>query len=1360
MDGESCRFQMNTPDFVKKKQRESSSTEERNKELNKKELSDSLLLFDDHSQRTTGHTDPQVPSSTFIRSEINNDNEILKDIATVKKRKKKNPVTCDIQEEMGVICVLVDKENIESMEREKFRKDVDIVYIDRKKGKELPKSSEKELHSISEADKNALEDPDHKVKDKLHKVVDRKRKFSDSQKGSHESSCTQEQESLLSLERDGEIRELLVSTDKMKLSKSKDRRKSSSNKNHMKSEGFSVPDENLVTMHTNGSQVVNEVNALEDDRTLQEERVKSVRKKKKKETTSHENDQLSVHDFSIPNVNSINISSDQMKTGNSVNAKIQEGNSTLSENFVESVRKKKKKQSTSSKNDRALAGNFLVSEKSSVDMPSDQVKVFGVINSTETLEGVSIFGEGNAESIRKKGKKRKMSNENRLPVDDFSGPDVNSMDIPSEQMKISNSVNDVKTTEGDNTLSESNVESVRKKKKKQKTSSKNEQAVANDFSVPEMSSVNMPSEQLKVVDSANCSIETQEDDSAFVESVREKKRKRKISNKSKEAVTDFSVAGSIDVSSNNQMKKTCVSIETSKDGSTFNENNGESFRKKKKKQKTSPENDKAFASDFSIPGQSSVDRLSDHMKMCDKINDTEMLESDSTFIENNEIFARKKKKKQKTSKNDQAPAVDFLVPCTNSMDRPSDQDQIRTGDNVNTDTMEGGSKNNEESSVRKKKKKQKTKDKSEQEPTGDFSVPDPNSVSRPSDHTKAHSKINNTEPLENEKTLIESNGESVRKKKKKPKSSTKNEQELADDSSVPGMTSMARPSDHMKMAKRVNTETAESDTSLNKSSGESVRKKKKKQKPLAKNEQVLTDDFSVPGPNSLDGPSDLVKISSDINNTDILEGDSTLDESNVEPGRKKRRKRKTSATKDQELVGDFSVPGTSSIGSPSSQRKTVHLESGNTLNKRLKDIQRKKKKEPHSEKTSVETEERLLSTNEERRHSEADDNSDLENMSEDLIDLDVDLETAVKKLQEFIPNVKERAAATIKRMYRDDLKRFQRFKEQDIPIRFGKFSAKENEQLRKNVEDFLSLTGIETADKLLHTDRYPEEKSVITDLKRKHQFRCHIGEGIPRPWKLVYYRAKKMFDINNYKGRYSKKDTQKLKKYQSIHGNDWKKIGEMVSRSSLSVALKFSQINNKINHGPWSKAETRRLIKAVEEVILKKLSPKEVEDIDSRLQEDSSPESLSVLRKQLYKGISWVEVEAKVETRNWMQCKSKWPEILTKRMTNGKVVYRGTNALRAKINLIERDVPPSYVQSKFYKLKATCVPLWQKKTFPEIIDYLYETSRPLLEQRLQRKLKKEGTTVQEPEVPKQSFRFKDIFFCESDSEEEDREESR
>ena len=44
--------------------------------------------------------------------------------------------------------------------------------------------------------------------------------------------------------------------------------------------------------------------------------------------------------------------------------------------------------------------------------------------------------------------------------------------------------------------------------------------------------------------------------------------------------------------------------------------------------------------------------------------------------------------------------------------------------------------------------------------------------------------------------------------------------------------------------------------------------------------------------------------------------------------------------------------------------------------------------------------------------------------------------------------------------------------------------------------------------------------------------------------------------------RYSRGDVEKLKVYQALHGNDWKKIGELVSRSSLSVALKFSQISS------------------------------------------------------------------------------------------------------------------------------------------------------------------------------------------------------
>ncbi|XP_067398009.1 transcription termination factor 1 isoform X2 [Emydura macquarii macquarii] len=322
----------------------------------------------------------------------------------------------------------------------------------------------------------------------------------------------------------------------------------------------------------------------------------------------------------------------------------------------------------------------------------------------------------------------------------------------------------------------------------------------------------------------------------------------------------------------------------------------------------------------------------------------------------------------------------------------------------------------------------------------------------------------------------------------------------------------------------------------------------------------------------------------------------------------------------------------------------------------------------------------------------------------------MDLETAKRELEEFIPKVWTMSEKSVLKMITRDLSRFKRFKEQ----------------------------GIENAEKLLFTYRYPEEKVAISNLKIKYAFCMKIAEGIPRPWKLVYFRARKMFDPNNYKGRYSEEEKEKLKKYHAIHGNNWKKISELMSRSTLSVAMKYSQIKSQVNSGPWSKEETQKLIQAVQETVWKGT---DLEEIDSLLQAENSDEC-----EKLYKNIPWTEVEAKVGTRYWRQCKQKWISVVTKKMSKGQKIYGGTKGLQAKINLIKRlyemkvedanevnweelreiigDVPEAYVQAKFYKLKATNVPSWHTKTFPEIIDYLYDETRPLLEKRLEKRQKR------------------------------------
>ncbi|OPJ67741.1 transcription termination factor 1 [Patagioenas fasciata monilis] len=382
-------------------------------------------------------------------------------------------------------------------------------------------------------------------------------------------------------------------------------------------------------------------------------------------------------------------------------------------------------------------------------------------------------------------------------------------------------------------------------------------------------------------------------------------------------------------------------------------------------------------------------------------------------------------------------------------------------------------------------------------------------------------------------------------------------------------------------------------------------------------------------------------------------------------------------------------------------------------------------------------------------------------------------ETAAKQeLEKFIPHVRNIAECSIRKMAGKDLARFKQFKEQGLAVRFGKFSKTENDQIRKNIEEFLSITGIDSAEKLLFTSRYPEEQKNINRLKTKHHFCDKLSEGIPRPWRLVYYRAKKIFDPNNYKGRYTKAEKEELKKYHALHGNDWKKISEMMSRSSLSVAMKYSQIKSTVNYGPWSKEEVQKLMHAVEEVIRKRVG---MEDANSRSSSETSGTDHLIDQEALYQKLPWTEIETKVGTRHWRQCKQKWMVILTHKMTKGQPSYRGTQAIQAKINLIKRlhemqvedysdvkwkeltdiigNVPAGYIQSKFYRLKVTSVPFWQKKTFSEIIDYLYEKKLPELEETLgSRKGKCNSPDNSTTTNQKKAFRLRDIFDSSEDSD--------
>ncbi|MEE6505409.1 hypothetical protein FKM82_005518 [Ascaphus truei] len=353
-------------------------------------------------------------------------------------------------------------------------------------------------------------------------------------------------------------------------------------------------------------------------------------------------------------------------------------------------------------------------------------------------------------------------------------------------------------------------------------------------------------------------------------------------------------------------------------------------------------------------------------------------------------------------------------------------------------------------------------------------------------------------------------------------------------------------------------------------------------------------------------------------------------------------------------------------------------------------------------------------------------------------------------LEEFFPNLKKLKASTVCLLLSEDLERVKVAKKKGITFQSGRFTTEENKQLTKNVEEFMALTGITDAEKLFCSYKYPEEKSVINKLKKMYNFSYRIAEGIPRTVHEVSHRGRKLFDTSSNKGRFSEEEVRNLKKGWSLHGNKWTTVGNLVGRNNVAVQLKASQLRREINRGAWSNEELNRLVSAVKTFVLDSLDN---DDSEGKNPMGTNREAEAITKEKLYKGIPWVQIEEQVQTRNWTQCRTKWIDILFLRMNNGVNVFQGASGLEARINLIKwlhdsgleesgqvkweevadyiGNIPPTVVQVKFFYLKCTHVPNWQKLSFKEIVDHLYTVVLPELESKLHKMQSRKTHQIQE-----------------------------
>ncbi|KAM5146655.1 transcription termination factor 1 [Mantella aurantiaca] len=360
-------------------------------------------------------------------------------------------------------------------------------------------------------------------------------------------------------------------------------------------------------------------------------------------------------------------------------------------------------------------------------------------------------------------------------------------------------------------------------------------------------------------------------------------------------------------------------------------------------------------------------------------------------------------------------------------------------------------------------------------------------------------------------------------------------------------------------------------------------------------------------------------------------------------------------------------------------------------------------------------------------------------------------------LEEYFPNIRSKAGKTIRDLLACELKRIKEAKKKGIKFETGRFDSTEDEMIKKNVEEFLKLIGIDSGEMLFHSYRFPEKRKTIEQLKKTYHYRQRIAKGLARTITEVYNRGSKLYDLSGKRGRFSKEEVKKLQKGISKHGNDWTTVGRLIGRSNKIAQLKASQLRREVTGGKWSSEELNRLIQAVKQFILISLKRKNRKKF-------SISEPKTVPKEMLFTRIPWSKVEAKVKTRNWAHCKSKWNDFLLLRMNGGISPYEGVLGFQNNIDIIKwlheaklikgqvkwsemakdiGNIPPGILQQKVYKLKSRNVPRWRSLSFKEIVDCLYTECLPKLEAKMNAVLVSQDP-VDMPEK-KDEFLISDIF---------------
>ncbi|XP_041462686.1 cyclin-D-binding Myb-like transcription factor 1 isoform X2 [Lytechinus variegatus] len=227
----------------------------------------------------------------------------------------------------------------------------------------------------------------------------------------------------------------------------------------------------------------------------------------------------------------------------------------------------------------------------------------------------------------------------------------------------------------------------------------------------------------------------------------------------------------------------------------------------------------------------------------------------------------------------------------------------------------------------------------------------------------------------------------------------------------------------------------------------------------------------------------------------------------------------------------------------------------------------------------------------------------------------------------------------------------QELRDRGMVVREGAWTGLEDEQLKKNMTLICKKYGIDEPRKLIYPDQYPDVKET-RKLVDEEMIYMKLRKGIQRPVYNVYIRARKIFDPQNYLGRFSDDEVKMMKELALKMGTRWSQISKKMGRSGRSLCDRY-KVSGKRNSGSWSEEEKARLVKVVKRF--------------SGFNQDQDVE-------KLFFNIPWSKIQEAMKTRNVLQCRREWINIVSWAVADKQSRYtsRGRWRIEDNIRLIER----------------------------------------------------------------------------------------